>query len=214
MNNAQGIVYVLTNPVMDGLVKIGKTSREEVQIRLNELYSTGVPVPFECAYAAKVEDYSKVERAFHQAFAPYRINSRREFFKIEADQAIALLELMAIEDVTPSIIEEASKVDTETQQSSKKIMRRPNQNFFEMGLKLGDRITFSQGGETAVIASGRKVLFRDEEVSLTMSQKPYLTTVPTMSLLVVIATLATAASATSTTRPTPKGVAYSPATTA
>ncbi|MFC4994263.1 GIY-YIG nuclease family protein [Rubritalea tangerina] len=174
MNNEQGIVYVLTNPVMDGLVKIGKTSRDEVQTRLNELYSTGVPVPFECAYAARVEDYSKVERAFHQAFGPYRINSKREFFKIEADQAIALLRLMALEDVTPSIIEEATKVDSETQKSSKKVIRRPNQNFLEMGLKIGDTITFSQGDETAVIASGRKVLFRGEEVSLTYVTKTLL----------------------------------------
>lgn len=60
-SSEQGIVYVLTNPVMPGLVKIGKTSRDEVQTRLNELYSTGVPVPFDCASAARVEDESKVE---------------------------------------------------------------------------------------------------------------------------------------------------------
>ncbi|MFT7387743.1 MAG: hypothetical protein ACI8VC_000984 [Candidatus Endobugula sp.] len=41
-----GIVYVLTNPAMPGIVKIGKTSRDSVDARLNELYSTGVPVPF------------------------------------------------------------------------------------------------------------------------------------------------------------------------
>ena len=50
-----GIVYVLTNPAMPGLVKIGKTSRGSIDVRLNELYSTGVPVPFECAFAGKVE---------------------------------------------------------------------------------------------------------------------------------------------------------------
>lgn len=58
-----GIIYVLTNPAMNGLVKIGKTSRESVDQRLNELYSTGVPVPFECVFAGKVEDESKVEKA-------------------------------------------------------------------------------------------------------------------------------------------------------
>ena len=63
-----GIVYVLTNPSMPGLVKIGKTTRETVGARLNELYSTGVPVPFECAFAGRVNDVSKVEQAFHQAF--------------------------------------------------------------------------------------------------------------------------------------------------
>ena len=60
-----GIVYVLTNPAMPGLVKIGKTARDSIDARLNELYSTGVPVPFECAFAARVIDEAKVESAFH-----------------------------------------------------------------------------------------------------------------------------------------------------
>jgi len=46
-----GVVYVLTNPEIPGLVKIGKTSRGSVDVRLNELHSTGVPVPFQCAFA-------------------------------------------------------------------------------------------------------------------------------------------------------------------
>ena len=109
---SEGIVYVLTNPAMPGMVKIGKTSRG-MSRRLTELYSTGVPLPFECAYAARVEDESKVERAFHQAFGPYRINPRREFFDIEPEQAIALLELMAVENLTPELRTEAEQVDVE-----------------------------------------------------------------------------------------------------
>ena len=50
-----GTVYVLTNPAMPDLVKIGKTTRD-VQLRLADLYTTGVPYPFECEYAAKVTD--------------------------------------------------------------------------------------------------------------------------------------------------------------
>ena len=37
------IVYVLTNPAMPGIVKIGTTTRENPQVRMNELYTTGVP---------------------------------------------------------------------------------------------------------------------------------------------------------------------------
>ena len=66
-----GIIYVLTNPAMSGLVKIGKTSRASVDQRLNELYSTGVPVPFECVFAGKVEDESKVEKAFCKDLLPF-----------------------------------------------------------------------------------------------------------------------------------------------
>ena len=50
----EGSVYVLTNPAMPNMVKIGKTTRD-VELRLADLYSTGVPLLFECEYAAKVK---------------------------------------------------------------------------------------------------------------------------------------------------------------
>ena len=62
---------------MPGKVKIGKTVRG-MDARLNELYRTGVPLPFECAYAARVGDEGQVEQAFHLAFGPYRVNPIRE----------------------------------------------------------------------------------------------------------------------------------------
>ena len=105
----EGNVYVLTNPAMPDLVKIGKTTRD-VSLRLADLYTTGVPLPFECKYAAKVKDVDKTEKAFHTAFEPSRVNPKREFFNINPEQAIAVLSLMAIEDVTPSVQDEAKKI--------------------------------------------------------------------------------------------------------
>jgi len=92
----EGIVYILTNPAMPNLVKIGMTTRMEVGTRMSELYTTGVPVPFECSFAGKVTDVKKVERAFHKAFGPYRINPNREFFEIEDAQAIDYLKSFAL----------------------------------------------------------------------------------------------------------------------
>lgn len=43
-----GVVYVLTNPIMPGIVKIGMTTRSNVNARMQELYGTGVPLPFTC----------------------------------------------------------------------------------------------------------------------------------------------------------------------
>ena len=40
--------------------------------------------------------------SFKSQTSIYRVNPKREFFKIDPEQAIAL-ELMAIEDVTPSV---------------------------------------------------------------------------------------------------------------
>ena len=97
-----GIVYLLTNPVMPGLVKIGMTTQEDIDKRMKELYTTGVPVPFECQFACKVKkgDCAKIEKALHTAFAPQRINANREFFRIQVEQAKAILELFHHTDVT------------------------------------------------------------------------------------------------------------------
>ena len=42
-----GIVYILSNQAMPGLIKIGSTTENELKNRLSNLYSTGVPFPFE-----------------------------------------------------------------------------------------------------------------------------------------------------------------------
>tara|TARA_Y100001978_G_scaffold27533_1_gene23500 strand:- start:306 stop:920 length:615 start_codon:yes stop_codon:yes gene_type:complete len=160
---SEGTVYVLTNPAMPGMVKIGKTIRD-VSLRLADLYSTGVPLPFECAYAALVKDVDKTEKAFHAAFEPDRVNPKREFFNINPGQAIAVLELMAIEDVTPKIQNDAKNIDLEALPSIEKFkrLRRPNQDFFEMGLKAGDILKFGRNNETCKVLNARQVSYKGE----------------------------------------------------
>ena len=163
----EGSVYVLTNPAMPNMVKIGKTTRD-VELRLADLYSTGVPLPFECEYAAKVKDVDKTEKAFHTAFEPSRVNPKREFFNINPEQAIAVLSLMAIEDVTPSVQDEAKKIDVEATVSAEKFKkkRRPNQNFFEMGLKEGNILKFGRNEEFCTILNARQVSSEGESCFL------------------------------------------------
>ena len=57
---------------------------EDVKSRMAQLYTTGVPLPFECVYAVRVPNCERVETALHTAFGPDRINPRREFFEIDA----------------------------------------------------------------------------------------------------------------------------------
>ena len=160
---SEGTVYVLTNPAMPGMVKIGKTTRD-VSFRLADLYSTGVPLPFECEYAALVKDVDETEKAFHIAFHPNRVNPRREFFNIKSEQAIILLKQMAIEDVTPLVQEKANNIDLEALPSVEKFkkLRRPNQNFFEMGLKKGDILKFGRNDEFCTILNERQVSYNNE----------------------------------------------------
>ena len=88
-----GIVYVLRNPAFPQYIKIG-TTKSDVDSRLASLYSTGVPLPFECVYAGEVHSglsAKDVEKRLHKAFEPHRINPGREFFEMELDQARAIL---------------------------------------------------------------------------------------------------------------------------
>jgi len=171
-NPQKGLVYVLTNPAMPGLVKIGQTTNE-ITSRMNELNTTGVPLPFECLFACEVDDCKVVENALHKAFYPNRVNPRREFFEIDPDQAIAILRLFAKKDITPAITTEINKsistAEKEASENYKK--RRPPLNFTEMGVPIGAKLIFTYGETSAevVVSSDRKVKTSDsdEEKSLT-----------------------------------------------
>ena len=65
---------------------------------MRELYSTGVPVPFECYYACQVENASAVEKDLHLAFGDLRVNPNREFFKLTPDKVHAILKHLQINE--------------------------------------------------------------------------------------------------------------------
>jgi hypothetical protein len=164
-----GIVYVLTNPAFPNLVKIGITTRDQVQIRMAELYTTGVPLPFKCVYAGKVDNPKKVEGALHHAFLNSRVNPSREFFDIDESQAIAVLKLISNEEVTPIISNELDKVDEISKKAGKKYSRskRPPLNFVEMGIKIGETISTADGLKSCKIVEEKKVEYENEIMSLT-----------------------------------------------
>ena len=164
----EGIIYILTNPIMPGIIKIGKTTQEDVKVRMAQLYATGVPLPFECEYAAKVNNIDEVERALHTAFGPDRVNPKREFFEIEANQAITIIKLLEIENVSPLVEQEADIID-EAELDAGRVFaqKRPKMNFIEMGIPIGAELVFNNNGEIATVISEKSVRFRDEETSLT-----------------------------------------------
>ncbi len=166
-----GIVYLLTNPVMPGLVKIGMTTQKEIEQRMKELYTTGVPLPFECQFACKVKktDCAKIEKALHTAFGPQRINANREFFRIQVEQAKAILELFHHEDITTDVSEEIENDLTPEDKAAsvKAQLHRPALNFYEMGMQKGDLLVWKDDPSISVtIISDRKVEYEGEEASI------------------------------------------------
>ena len=75
-------VYILTNEAMPGYIKIGLTENL-VSERVVQLDNTSVALPFQCYYAARVEDNRRIERALHTAFGDFRVRPNREFFKMD-----------------------------------------------------------------------------------------------------------------------------------
>jgi hypothetical protein len=162
-----GIVYVLTNAAMPGLVKIGMTDEKDASARIGQLYATGVPLPFDLQYACRVDDPARVEQALHVAFGPQRLNPKREFFKVDPEQAIAILRLLDKQpdaDATAEIKGQASGVDDESAAAAARA-RRPNLNFREMGIPSGSVLQADHDPQIKVTVVGdKKVRLGEDEM--------------------------------------------------
>lgn len=80
--STHGFIYFLTNPSMPGLVKIGHTTKHPRE-RMKELSaSTSCPEQFELLAFFGHEDSAYAEREIHRELGQYRLNDRREFFKM------------------------------------------------------------------------------------------------------------------------------------
>ena len=90
-----GYVYCLSNPLYDGIYKVGFTANEP-DIRMNQIYTTGVPLPFKLEFAKKVNNYQAKEKTLHKILTQYgeRINPRREFFKISLPEIRTFFDLI------------------------------------------------------------------------------------------------------------------------
>lgn len=149
---------------MPGYIKIGRTETSVAQ-RMAELDKTSVPLPFQCFYAARVDDFAKVERALHTAFGDARVRPSREFFKLDPYRAKVVLELIALEDVTP--IDDES-IDVEGQDALEKVIRKGSRfDFSEYGISVGAVLQHAQSPEiTCLVEDDQTVNYRGESMSL------------------------------------------------
>ena len=158
------IVYILSNEAMPGLIKIGLT--QDLTARMKQLYTTGVPLPFTCEYAARVADAARVEKALHKAFGDKRLHDRREFFELEVFQARVILELLAIEEVTPDLVDEEITIE-EVKAVERRSERRQRFNFAMVDVPAGAELHFHNDEATgATVVDRTKVNFRGEVMSL------------------------------------------------
>jgi len=158
-----GIVYIISNPAMPGLVKVGKTIN--LDDRLKSLYSSGVPLPFRCVYAKEVDNYSDVERKLHKGLNSHRENSNREFFRIAEEEVINFLELIPGKDVTPRDDNFEDKDDEVAFEKATKVAQRFSMKM--VNIPVGSELTFIRDENIkCIVKLNNRVNFEDDDHSL------------------------------------------------
>ena len=157
------IIYILTNPAMPGLVKIGKTKK--LKQRLRGLDITPVPLPFRCAYAARVTNVDAAEKLLHDAFGDRRVRDNREFFEIDPMRVISALKLAGGKEVTPN--DDIAKDEGGVEAANRVTSLQPVFYFGNVNVPVGSILTFSEDETiTAVVQNRKKVEFEGELKSL------------------------------------------------
>ena len=161
------IIYLLTNPVMPDLVKIGIAT--DLHQRIKDLSGgTGVPIPFQCHYACEVDNAANAEKKIHDAFGDHRINPKREFFRINPERVVSILKLIENKDVTPQkdVVENAEEQNA----LQREIKRRPVFKFTMLDIQPGSILTYIRDESIkAEVVDERKIEFEGQTTSLSNS---------------------------------------------
>jgi len=164
--NTSVIVYIITNEYYrseDGkpIIKIGfagGSTISDLEKRLKQLYSTGVPSEFICNYAIVVKN-RRVEKLLHDIFADYRINENREFFKISLKTVKSALLLSGAE-----FLINQDEDDEQTSVTEKgKVEQNKSTNIYtleELGIPKGAELIYTRDSSKICYADeGRKVIY-------------------------------------------------------
>lgn len=176
-SEAEGFIYVATNPAMEGYVKIGRTART-VERRIKDLDRTALPLPFEVYFAARVANPTQVEALLREVFKPHRTRQNREFYEIDPEQAKAALEIGMLEDVTPR--DDCFEDEQEAAEVEAALGRLPNFRMPMANVPVGATLEFVRDQSiTATVLDETTVDFGGQQHSLSSAAKQALATLGT-----------------------------------
>lgn len=154
---SKGLVYILTNPCLDGWVKIGMTERNDISRRLQELNSPpNIPLSYRCYATYEVDNPLEVEKRIHNLIdrvddslhAREQLNNgrirEREFFKISPETAYGIFKDIAalrgdsnkLKLLTPTIDQSQEEEIAESK------TKRTNNSFRLLNINIGEEVTF------------------------------------------------------------------------
>jgi hypothetical protein len=159
-----GYIYVMVNPSMEGLVKIGKTTREP-EFRAKELsQATGVATPFYVAFNIFVSDCHSAEEYVHAVLEHkgFRNTANREFFQMPLSQAIEVL-MLAEKELQEAAGEDAPQEQegpadgTEASEAEDvEVEKHPGREIFDQAIK----IYYGEGDEIEDQDEAVRLLYR------------------------------------------------------
>ncbi len=176
MADRKGYVYILTNPSFrEDWVKIGKSIRP-VDVRSKELDNTAVPLPFEIYATLETVKFSEAEKMVHgliDELTNLRIRKTREFFNVSPQKALGIFRRVTalIDDAKVTIYrdnkpieeDEAEMPDNRKQReknTGESAPRRGRFKFSMVGVKKGEKVTFTPTGIEVKVAGDDSVEYR------------------------------------------------------
>lgn len=174
----KGYIYIMTNPCLKDMVKIGFAT--DVEARRRSLSTSALPYEYE-VYATyetrgNIED-KKLHKMIDNLNPDLRVSKNREFFIMTPEDAYELLESIATISGTLDKLKRVKSTDVPTQ-----IVRKPPVSFSKCNIPIGAELVFIEDPSLVVtVVSDHKVQYNDEITSLsaiTKSIKGYPTAGP------------------------------------
>lgn len=162
---AKGYIYIMTNPALTGMVKIGYAT--DVEARRQQLSTTALPYDYE-VYATyetpgKLED-KKLHKLIDNLNPDLRVSKNREFFVMAPEDAYELLESIAMISGSQDKLVRVAPV---TSAASDQKVKKPPMNFAKCGIPVGAELVFIEDPTIKVIVvDDRKVQYNDNLTSL------------------------------------------------
>lgn len=141
----------------------------QVEDRITDLSApSGVPVAFNCHFAARVPEMAAKEKTLHQLFSDKRVNPKRESFEVPPEKVVLAIRMGPFTEVTPgkpniSAEEEAAAEKAEEADTKKRL----NIKLEAIGIQPGTVLTLSRGENIqATVVSGNRVEDKGQTMSL------------------------------------------------
>ncbi|MDR1034026.1 MAG: GIY-YIG nuclease family protein [Bifidobacteriaceae bacterium] len=181
-NASRGIVYIFTNPCLDGWVKIGMTDKNDIKDRIEELNSpANMPLCFRSYATYKVKNPKEVEGYIHDIIdavddklhaVETNPNSgrerKREFFQMSAEKAYTVLDRIAKLRGDSDKLEVVEPTDEELKEQQTQRSTRKNFSFANLGIPIGAKLTFLYDDKTTckVLDGTNHVTYSNEPTTL------------------------------------------------